>query len=252
MKRKISYGEDIKIDSGIFFGAGVFETILVLDKPVDLKYHFLRINNAIQKLELGDNISLDYFINLIKPYQNCVLKILVTEKNIIVKDRENPYTKEDYNRGFKLKLSNVIKSSTSKLNYYKTINYLENIIEKNIAISEGINEPIFANEKGEVTEGATTNIFIIKDNIIYTPSISCGLLNGTVRQWVIDNYNVVEGVISIKELKEADEVFVTNSILGIMKVISFEEIKYSDTIIINKIVEKYRTYLKNYGGTSNG
>lgn len=252
MERSISFGEDIKIDNGIFFGAGVFETILILNKPVAIKFHLDRLNKAIEDLNLGEKLSLEQFEKLSSGYNNCILKILVTEKNIIVKERKNPYSDEDYKKGFSIKVSKVIKSSTSRLVYYKTINYIENIIEKNLAIDEGYNEPIFINEKGFITEGATSNIFIVKDKKIYTPKISCGLLNGTTRQWVINNFNVYEKEITIEELECSDEVFLTNSIIGIMKVSNFEECKYSDTMIINEITEKYETYLMNYGGNSNG
>lgn len=248
MKRQVSDGKDIKIDDGIFFGLGVFETLLVLDKPVKYEMHLTRLNNAINDLGLGKEIKAAEFIELISGYNNCVLKVLVTEQNIIVQKRDISYTEMDYNNGFKLKLSKVIKSSTSKLVYYKSINYLENIIEKRAALKEGFNEPLFLNEKGFITEGATSNIFIVKNNVISTPLISCGILNGTVRKWVIDNFEVVEKEITIEELKDADEVFITNSLMGIMKVVNFEEIEYNDTMVINKIRNNYFTYLKNWRG----
>lgn len=250
MKRIVSFDENIKVDDGIFFGAGVFETMLVLDSVVDFEFHIKRLNNAIYSLGLGEAINKDIFESIVRELKNCVLKILVTEKNIIVQKRLVTYTREDYENGFKLKLSKVIKSSKSKLIYYKTTNYYENILEKRLAQKEGFNEPIFRNENGFITEGATSNIFIIKDNNIYTPRISCGLLNGTVRQWVMDNFNVIEDNLTIEDLKEANGIFITNSIIGIMKVSYFEDIKYSDTIIMNKIIKKYKTYLKNFGGAS--
>lgn len=250
MKRQVSNGKDIKIDDGIFFGLGVFETLLVLDKPIKWKMHLDRLNNAIKELVLGEEITESEFIELTSGYSNCALKILVTEKNIIVQKRGIPYKKEDYDNGFKLKLSKVIKASTSKLVYYKSINYLENIIEKRVALKEGFNEPLFLNEKGFITEGATSNIFIVKNNVISTPLISCGILNGTVRKWIIDNFEVTEKEITIHELKDADEVFITNSLIGIMKVVNFEEIEYSDTIVINKIRNNYFTYIKTGGANS--
>lgn len=252
MSRRISYNNEVLIDNSIFFGAGVFETILVLDRAVDIDFHFNRLNNAIENLDLGEKLNIDEFEKLFTGYTNCALKILVSEKNIVVQKREIPYDKEDYKKGFKLCLSKVTKSKNSLLVYYKTTNYYENLLEKRKAIDNGFNEPIFLNEDGDVTEGATSNIFIVKKGQVYTPKTSCGLLNGRVRQWVLENYDVKEARLKLSDLMDAEEVFITNSLIGIMKITRFEDKEYNDTIVINKITEKYREYLMNFGGASIG
>jgi para-aminobenzoate synthetase/4-amino-4-deoxychorismate lyase len=79
-------------------------------------------------------------------------------------------------------------------------------------------EVIFVNEKNQITEGSRTNLFIEKNNIFYTPPIQCGLLNGIMRQQFINNKNIktVEKVLYQDDIYNADNIFLTNSVRGIL------------------------------------
>lgn len=240
--RRIIYkqGEAI-LDEGIFFGKGVFETILFLEKPIFLKEHIERLKNGMKELgleELEEEMLLDYIsLNFIK---NKAVKILVTPQNIIITEREIPYTEEDYIQGSSLKLSKVRRNSTSMLCYIKSTNYIENIIEKNKAKEDGFKDVLFLNENGYLSETSCANIFIVKNNKIYTPKVSCGLLNGITRMWVIKNFPVIETELTLDDLKNADEVFITNSLMGIMKVKKFEDIEYNNNKIIENVQLAYQ------------
>ena len=239
--RKVIYKEDLAIiDSGLFFGRGVFETILVNANAIFLKEHIDRLNKSILALNLGEEISYEEVYNFIKnnDIKNKALKITVTEKNIIYTLREIKYKNEDYENGFNIRFSEVLRNSTSRIVNFKTLNYLENIIEYEICQKEGFNETIFLNEKGFVAEGCTTNVFSIKDNKIFTPKISCGLLPGIIRGWVISNFEVVEKEITKEELLNSDEIFLTNSLVGIIGVSKLDDIKF-DISYSREIREKY-------------
>lgn len=239
--RKVIYDNDsISIDSGVFFGRGVFETILVKETPIFLEEHIKRINKSIIELDLGGLIVIEDVINFINQHniKNKALKITVTEKNLIYSIREIKYKDNDYQQGFKVGISKVLRNSTSRIVGFKTLNYLENIIEYELCQRNGFKESIFFNEQGNLCEGCTSNIFIIKDKIIYTPSIKCGLLPGIVRQWVINNFDVVEKKITKEELLNSDEVFLTNSLVGVIKVSNIEN-KLFNSEIIEKIKEQY-------------
>lgn len=239
--RKVIYDNDsISIDSGFFFGRGVFETILVKETPIFLEEHIKRINKSIIELDLGGLIVIEDVINFINQHniKNKALKITVTEKNLIYSIREIKYKDNDYQQGFKVGISKVLRNSTSRIVGFKTLNYLENIIEYELCQRNGFKESIFFNEQGNLCEGCTSNIFIIKDKIIYTPSIKCGLLPGIVRQWVINNFDVVEKKITKEELLNSDEVFLTNSLVGVIKVSNIEN-KLFNSEIIEKIKEQY-------------
>ena len=91
------------------------------------------------------------------------------------------------------------------------------------ARKKGYDEAILINERGFLMEGSRTNIFMVRDKKLYTPSLACGCLKGITCQKVL---KIVKDVglsssarkISPEELFRADEVFVTNSLLGIMPV----------------------------------
>lgn len=83
--------------------------------------------------------------------------------------------------------------------------------------SEKIDEVIFQNEKGEITEGSFTNIFVkVKDELI-TPSIESGLLPGTLRQSLIEQGKAKEKILTLKDLQLAEEIYVGNSVRGLIK-----------------------------------
>lgn len=239
--RKIIYeNEEIKVDNGIFFGRGVFETILINKNPIFLDKHIKRLNNAIEMLNIGEKVEVNKVINFIieNKIKNTVLKIVVTEKNLIFKQRKLKYTKEDYEKGFNAYFSSVLRNSTSRIVNFKTLNYLENIIEYELCQENGFNEAIFINEKGFICEGCTTNIFIIKDKQLYTPKIECGLLPGIIRSWIIDNFNVIEKNITKDEILNSDEVFFTNSLVGVIKCNKIEN-KIFNSKITKKIKKQY-------------
>lgn len=243
--REISYNKDyVKLDGGFYFAQGVFETILIKKEAIFLEEHINRLNKSIDIMNLGEHINTKFIKNFIKEekLKNIVLKIVVTEKNIVFSTREIKYSKEDYENGFKLKLSYVLRNPTSRMTYIKSLSYNENLYEYNKANKEGFNEVVFLNIYDNIAEGATSNIFIIKDKKIYTPKISDGILPGVVRNWVIENFKVCEKHLNKKDLYSADEVFITNSVLGIMKVVQFEEKKYN-TNVVQKIRSEYEQFI---------
>ena len=114
------------------------------------------------------------------------------------------------------------------------------MIEKNKAKEDGFKDVLFLNENGYLSETSCANIFIVKNDKIYTPKVSCGLLNGIIRMWVIENFPVIEKELRLDDLKNADEVFITNSLMGIMKVKKFEDIEYKNNKIIENIQLAYQ------------
>ncbi|MBO6550012.1 MAG: aminodeoxychorismate synthase component I [Rhizobiales bacterium] len=83
--------------------------------------------------------------------------------------------------------------------------------------SEKIDEVIFQNEKGEITEGSFTNIFVKVKGELITPSIESGLLPGTLRQSLIEQGKAKEKILTLKDLQSADEIYVGNSVRGLIK-----------------------------------
>ena len=240
--RDIIFNEDkINLDSGYFFGRGVFETILVKDKPIFFKEHISRLNEGIKILNIGDKVIEEDILNIVNKHniKYCGLKIVVTEKNIVLEKRNIPYKTQDYLKGFSLKLSNINRNSKSKISYIKSINYLENILEREEALNSGYNEVLFLNENGYLSEGSMSNIFIVINKKIYTPSINCGLLAGIVRNFLIKEYKIIEKELTFQDAMMADEIFITNSLLGIMGINKFENRILTENKITIMLREEY-------------
>jgi para-aminobenzoate synthetase/4-amino-4-deoxychorismate lyase len=87
------------------------------------------------------------------------------------------------------------------------------------ARAEGFDEVIFTNERGEVTEGAISNLFIEKDGRLLTPPLHCGVLPGIFRRHLLETRaNVEECILTIEDLKAADAIYLCNSVRGMHKV----------------------------------
>ncbi|SHJ71557.1 aminotransferase class IV [Parasporobacterium paucivorans] len=222
---------DIKLDEGYMFGLGLFETIAVKENRCEfLTEHMERMNKSLKYLGISKDVSSQEILEYVdkNPMKNGVLKVMASQENFIVIPRENTYTKEQYKKGFVLGFSEVARNETSPLTYMKTLNYGDNIMEKRRAKEKGWDEPVFLNTQGQICEGATTNLFFVKKGRIYTPPVSCGMLNGIIRNYVVDTYDVIEQIIYPEELDSFEEVFVTNSLLGVMPVCRLGSFLYTE------------------------
>ena len=248
-----SLSEDkISLDSGFFFGQGVFETILVKEKPIFLAEHIQRLNSGLSTIGLDKKITeaeIKFGVEKLS-CKNCVMKIMISEKNTIITKREILYKQSDYELGFSLGLSETRRNAYSNLTYVKSFNYVENIIERDKVIKKGYNEALFLNTEGFISEGAISNVFFVKNGIIFTPKIRCGLLPGIIRDFVIKNswsigFKMQEGEFTYGELMEADSVFITNSIMGIMKINKIEDKIFNESVVVSQIKRYYDRYVEN-------
>ena len=232
----------ITADEGYWFGLGAFETIWVYkNKAVFIEEHLDRLKNAVFYLNIVQE-PIDQWIDKQKkeiekyisenPMENGVLKLTVSKENITITSRKNTYTTEQYEKGFELEYSNIRRNETSPFTYMKTLNYSDCIWEKRKAKENGFDEPIFLNTKGEICEGATTNIFFVSKDKIVTPPVSSG-------QYIMKIANVEERIIRPENISEFTEIFLTNSLLGIMPVKRLGEHTFNSRNIANKLIAEY-------------
>lgn len=240
--------EKIIWDDGYFFGMGLFETILVKEKPVFLKEHLERLNNGLKVLGIDKAIEEQYVASGIKKLccRDCAVKLVVSEKNTLLLKREIHYEEKHYKEGFKLKLSKIKRNKYSHTVYLKSLNYSDNILERKAAVSQGYDEVLFLNNEGYAAEGTVSNIFFIREDVIYSPSVSCGILNGIVRSWVLKEYSVVEGEFTLEDILNSDGAFITNSLMGIMKVREIDGVKLKHNSLTDDIREKYLEAIELY------
>ena len=92
--------------------------------------------------------------------------------------------------------------------------------EREKAVAKEYFDVLFLNERGEVSEGSITNIFIRRKAMFISPPGECGLLNGTLRRFILEKYpdRTKEAVLYPDDLKNADEIYLTNSVRGMQKV----------------------------------
>ena len=100
----------------------------------------------------------------------------------------------------------------------KTANYWHNIDVLQRARRDGCDEALLFNENAELVSGCMANVFLVQGGIVKTPAIECGARPGIVREWVLRARTVREGSLFFADVMAADEVFLTNSWIGIMPV----------------------------------
>lgn len=244
---KIKEQKKSAIDTGYFYGYGVFETILVREGvPVLAQAHLERLNSGLEKIRIKKTVTeedLTYAISMLRCY-NSALKVNVSEANTVFSVRSLAYTAEHYQVGAKLMISDVFRNPSSPSVYLKSMNYMDNILEMQKAKATGWQDVLFINYKQEVCETAVANIFFVKDQQLITPGIGSGLLNGVVRHWLMGQTEVEERTVMLSELDQMQGAFITNSLLGIMKVSAIGDFNYEDHPIIHELTKKYVGMLK--------
>ena len=115
----------------------------------------------------------------------------------------------------------------------KSLNYLNNILARIEANRAGVDEAIMLNQRGYVSEGTGDNLFIIKDGIIVTPPPTADILLGITRETVIDlaknrEIKVLERDITLYELYNADEAFLTGTAAEVAPLIEIDGKKIGD------------------------
>ena len=119
----------------------------------------------------------------------------------------------------KIILSDKTVSTENKFQYFKTTNRNLYDSEHKEYYEKGFFDVIFINEKRQIAEGAITNIFINKNGMLYTPPLSSGILPGVYRKhWLQTNINIKEEALYKDDLLIADEIILTNSLRGKVRV----------------------------------
>lgn len=238
----------IVLDEGFLFGLGAFETIAVSGgRPVFLGRHLLRLEKTLEFLGISRQVTEREVYGYLESagITAGAVKIAVSEKNRLFVPRENPYTEMDYERGFTVDFARGRRNEYSPLTYHKTINYGECILEKRQAAERGLDEAVFLNGKGEICEGCVSNIFFVRDGKLFTPEISCGLLPGIVRGYLLEHCSVAETRIAAGDETQFEECFLTNSLMGVMPVARFGEHHFDRREVTGQMQNFWRLFMEN-------
>ncbi|MBC7690757.1 MAG: aminotransferase class IV family protein [Methylotenera sp.] len=146
---------------------------------------------------------------------NCILT--PTQYVIIVQPVEPP-SEEQFNHGMNLQISKRLRNDARALDpAMKSGNYLNSLLAYLEANAQDCDDAVMCNSDGHITEGTTFNIFYIRNNILATPPLDIGILDGITRRQVIRiagemGLPVREVRFPRERMDEADEVFMTGSV----------------------------------------
>jgi branched-subunit amino acid aminotransferase/4-amino-4-deoxychorismate lyase len=240
---------------GFLYGHGVFETIKVTaSRPAFLSQHHARLTASARALDLPCAVSLAtlrerlHRVIAANALADGSAKIVLfaqdeTTTGELITVKANAYPPETYTRGFRLHTV-FTGERTGALTAHKTLNYLANLRAKRSALAAGFDEPLFLTPAGIVIEGATTNLFLVRDGIAHTPALASGPLPGIARAQVLallGPNRARESLLTHDDLRHASEVFVTNALLGIMPVTQIDDRPLAIGPVTRTLAEAYHS-----------
>lgn len=231
------------LDYGFLFGFGLYETIRAYNgKAFRLDNHLARLRYSADRIGIAINTAVirKAVLDTVKAngFRETRIRITVSlgegtitpnlasciEPTIAVLVTEyKPPAPEKYRDGFKVIVSSIRRNSRSPVTYMKSANTMEAMLARQEARTKGADEALFLNEKGFLTEASGSNIFLVSDGILITPRFEAGILPGVTRVVVFEVANhsgikVREKNVRLEELLQADEAFITNSLIEIVPV----------------------------------
>ena len=142
----------------------------------------------------------------------------------------------------RLVTSSVRRNAESPASRLKTLAYLDNVLARREALGGGADEALMLNTRGEVACGAAANIFWLREGRLFTPALTCGVLDGIVRAAVIEaaariGVEVLEVAAGPGELAGAEAVFLTNSLMGVRAVEDLDGEAYTASDLVQRLAE---------------
>lgn len=251
----LSQTENVNIsieNRGFKYGDAIFETIKINNgRVVFFEDHYFRLMASMRMLRM--KIPMHFTLEFLEQE---ILKTVATqdkansfrarltvyrkdgglytpntnEVDFLIEVSANTFqTKESYS----IDLYKDFYNFSGLLSTIKTNNRMVNTLASIYASENDFDNCVLLNERKGVVEVTNGNIFIIKGKTIKTPAITEGCIKGIVRKKVIEiiekhpDFNIEETVISPFEIQKADEVFITNAIVGIQPVTKYRKKKFS-------------------------
>jgi aminodeoxychorismate lyase len=236
------------LDRAYLYGDAVFETLKTIDHaPVFADQHIARLLASARELRFANvpkpeeiRAPLDELVAR-SPQHEQYLRIALSRGRgtpsprlrgtfrpilVIFSRPLKRYPDELYQSGMRVAFAPWRRSKSSPMHRHKTCNYLESILAQD-AVRPGAHEALFLNCDGEVAECAASNIFHVSGGTLVTPEVRANLLPGIVRANVLAlapslGLKVQEKTVLPLDLFSADEIFLTNSLMGVMPVQSVE------------------------------
>jgi branched-subunit amino acid aminotransferase/4-amino-4-deoxychorismate lyase len=250
-----------KFIPGVFQGVGVFETLLLSEgRPLYLVKHYDRLLRGINHFKLSFNCRPEFIYSVVKE---------VASRNGIMNGRVRISVWSEGKRTKTMVVAQKISGSKKgggasicispwshqkkKHSHLKTLDYGLFYKAYKFACNSGYDEALLIDKNKMMIEGSRTNIFCISKGSIYTPPVISGCLRGVTRDVVISlarraGYECIIKYLPLKELKKYDEIFLTNSISGIMPVNKVDDFRLKSAeegSVVNILQRLYAADIKN-------
>lgn len=262
----------IENNRGFLFGDSIFETIKVLNnKVLFLEDHYFRLmaSMRIYRMEIPMNFTMEYFesqiLNLITTfsdsnsyrvrfsvYRDSEGFYLPKSRNVQFVVTASPLNSALYSFGnefYEVELYKDFYVSKQLLSTLKTNNKMLQITGSIFTEENGYANCLVLNDEKNVVEALQSNIFMKTGNVVTTPPVSDGCLNGIMRKQILDILKKMESIevketsISPFDLQKADELFLTNVISGIQPVTKYRKKEYTSEFaseVLNRLNAKIR------------
>ncbi|MEW9672704.1 aminotransferase class IV [Ammoniphilus sp. 3BR4] len=260
-------------DHGFLYGFGLFETLRSYKGRLFLwEEHYHRLKSAAHEFQIQMNKSLPQLQNDIyqtmeaNGLQDAYIRITLSggpeglglhgeehqEPTWLIMAKPlgvQPETK-------KLVSLNLRRSTPEGFRRAKSLSFANNMLAKKELAGRGLgsSEGLFFNEKGHIVEGTVSNIFFVKDDILYTPHEDTGLLSGVTRNFILrlcleKGIPYKEGFYTLSELQEAEEIFVSNSVQEIIPVeeLNHEPVPKVKGPVTSVLLEQYQLSVHKLG-----
>lgn len=241
-------------DRGVQFGDGLFETMLLHRGQVQLlDLHFERLLEGARRLRIAISEArieqdLQYYLQHCQLPDSAVLKVIVTRgessrgyrppegarATLIVRIYEHQALSDDRReRGVALRVCQTRVAHNEALAGIKHLNRLEQVLARAEWNDDDIFEGLMLNAGGHIVAGTMSNVFVCKDEAIVTAPVDrCGI-NGVIRRQIIERLAPQLGIpvtqreLSRNDLSQADEVFISNSLIHIVPVYACEHMRFA-------------------------
>lgn len=256
---------------GYLYGDGVFESIRVINgKPVNLENHIKRLIEGAKRLKMRPPSYFDTFFfreRIIELLQKCGIReggrcrvhldriaggAYYPDSNEVTFYIETYPLDTNYfelnSKGLEIDIFLDHKKAKTSLSNFKTKNGLIYVLASISAREKGLDDYLITNYSGGILEGTASNMFVISNGVLYTPGLEEGCLAGTMRMQVINlalenNIKVYECNILPQNLLVADEILLTNAIVGIQWVMGYRTKRYSNSTakqLVDLLNEKWK------------
>jgi len=254
-------------ERAFLYGEGLFETLAAYGGTVfRLEKHMTRLRRS--GAELGIAVPLEserageVFAELMKRngLSNAYLRLTLSAgraPGMVPRGQGEPtvfavarpltqYPPDLYERGARIVTTRYYLGPLSR---HKTLSYFTNTRARREAVERGADEAILFDRGGNPAECSASNLFVVRDGRVSTPALDSGILPGITREEVVDlcrteDILVDERIVLLDELRSADEVFLTNTLMGVLGVASVDDVSLpTDRPVTARLAEGYARLL---------